>query len=123
MLFFCFQHIIAIGCIFDVMILGKSNSVKKINLSKGLFWEIDSTSLDFDLRSAYVIERVAMRGTMDDWRQVIGYYGEKVIRKVLMNVRYLDDKTLNFMSVCLKVPKEEFRCYKFRQSNPTHFPY
>ena len=123
MLFFCFQHIIAIGRIFDVMISGKSNSVKKINLSKGLFWEIDSTSLDFDLRSAYVIERVAMRGTMDDWRQIVSYYGEEVISEVLVNARYLDDKTLGFMSVCLNVPKEKFRCYKFRQSNPTHFPY
>lgn len=49
-----------------------------------LFWEIDSTKLDYNANAPYVIGRMVMYGSMADWQAILDYYGtEKVLDKML----------------------------------------
>lgn len=92
-------------------------------LSKVLFWDVDFTKIDFDLRTRYVIERVVMFGNWQEWEEIKRYYGLEKIKSETMQTRYLDAKTLNFLSLYFQVPKEQFRCYIWKQSNPTHWDF
>ena len=94
-----------------------------MNLSKTLFWDIDISTLDYEKHSQQIIERVLTRGKLSEWDEIVKYYGLKKIRKEALNMRFLDMITLSFCSVIFKIPKEEFRCYKHRQSMPIHWPY
>ena len=56
------------------------NPKRKINISSHLLWEYDLATFDFDRSAFIVIERVIERGTLEDWREMIVYYGiEKVV--------------------------------------------
>lgn len=83
-----------------------------------LFWDIDISRLDPEKSSRLIIERVFSLGTLDEIKTVIGYYGNERIVNTLANLNYLDAKTLNFVSVLFDKPKNEFRCYVKRQSDP-----
>ena len=92
-------------------------------LSKVRFWDIDFTKIDYDMRARYVIERVVMYGNWQEWQEIKRYYGLERIKLEAMQTRYLDPKTLNFLSLYFQVPKEQFRCYIWKQSNPTHWDF
>ncbi|MFN0035712.1 MAG: DUF6922 domain-containing protein, partial [Saprospiraceae bacterium] len=62
-------------------------------LSKVLFWDVDFTKIDFDLRTRYVIERVVMFGNWQEWEEIKRYYGLEKIKSETMQTRYLDAKT------------------------------
>jgi hypothetical protein len=59
-----------------------------------------------------VLERVFTRGTENDEREVFRYYGKELIKNSVPNIKYLDKKTLNYLSIILNIPKETFKCYK-----------
>jgi hypothetical protein len=81
-------------------------------LSKHLFWDCNIDALDPRADSRLVLERVYTRGTEDDEREVFRYYGREHIRNTIVNIKYLDKKTLNYLSVVFNVPREDFKCYK-----------
>jgi len=80
------------------------------NLNKSLFWDVDTSSLDFDIHARFVIERVLDRGSVDDWIMLLKLYGKKRISKEVVHIRSLDPKSLNFLSVSFNIDKEKFRC-------------
>ena len=92
-------------------------------ISKTLFWEVDLSKIDFDLRARYVIERVVMYGNWRDWQEIKRYYGLEKIKEEMLKVRYLDDKTLNFLSIYFDVPKENFRCHVWKEMNRIHWDF
>jgi hypothetical protein len=56
------------------------SSTPRPRIRKHLLWEYDWESFDFDRSAAVVIERVIERGNMEDWREMLRYYGvEKVL--------------------------------------------
>lgn len=81
-----------------------------IKYSKNLFLDIDEKDLDFLKHSSFVIIRVAQRGTLEDFRQIVRFYGIESIKEALINAPYLDAKTLSFFSFYLKVDMHDFRC-------------
>jgi len=88
-------------------------------LSKPLFWDCDAGRLDPDADKRLILERVFTRGTEADEREVFGYYGRALIRQTVTEIKYLDKKSLNYLSVILDIPKEDFRCYeKTLSENP-----
>jgi hypothetical protein len=89
----------------------KENILPK--LSQFLFWDYDVNVLDPDIDRGLILERVFMRGTEDDEREIFNYYGQKIIQETVLNIKYLDKKTLNYLSTIFKIPKEQFRCYTF----------
>ena len=89
-------------------------------LSKHLFWDYNRDKLDQDADANWLVERVFMRGYESDEREIFKYYGKDKIREIAMNARYFDKVTLNYLSIILETPKEEFRCYEKSQL-PTPF--
>ena len=96
---------------------------ERVVLNKVLFWDVNYELIDFDKRARFVIERVAMYGFLEDWVAIKRYYGLEKIKRSLMETRYLDKRTLSFISYYFDVPKERFKCYNYRQSTPIHWDY
>lgn len=92
-----------------------------MKLSTYLFWDTDIKNIDWEKHSGYVIERVISLGTLNDWKQIIQYYGLERIKKDMLRVRYLDKLTLNFCSTLFNIPKEKYRCYKHQQLTKQHW--
>jgi len=96
---------------------------KELPFTTGLFWDIDPATLNVSDDAAFIITRVLMRGTMQDWNFVKSFYSPEKIRNSVTDARYLDKKTLAFCSVMFSIPFNEFRCYTLRQSTPQAWPY
>jgi hypothetical protein len=94
-----------------------------MNLSRGIFWETNYDTIDWDKNVRYVIERVVTYGNMSDWNAIRTYYGMDRIRDEMLQSRDLDRKTLTFLSCIFDIPKEKFRCYNTIRLNPGHWVY
>ena len=95
----------------------KDNLLSK--LSKFLFWDCNIDMLDPDIDRNLILERVFSLGTEDDEKAILSYYGKDFIKDTIVNIKYLDKKTLNYLSMVFNIPKEEFICYKHSLSkNP-----
>lgn len=87
-----------------------------MELSAFLFWDVDKEKIDYQKSARFVIERVKTLGLLSDWFEIKNFYGLDKIKDEAMQIRYLDDVTLNFCSQFFNEKKELFRCYTFQQS-------
>jgi len=87
-----------------------------MELSKTLFWDTDINTIDYEKNTRHIIERVLQRGMLSDWFEIKKYYGLERIKKEILQIRYLDNITLNFCSKYFQIPKEKFKCYNTEQS-------
>jgi hypothetical protein len=83
-------------------------------LSKRCFWDQDYTKLNFDSCKRYIIMRVVSNGSQDDHIELFNYYGWNIIKEEVVNIKYLNIKILNFLSVIFDIDKTNFRAYKNR---------
>ena len=93
------------------------NDKKQNNLpvfSKRCFWEQDYTKLDFDSGRRYIITKVVSYGSQNDYIELFQYYGWDIIKTEIVNIRYLNNKILNFLSILFEIDKENFRAYHNR---------
>jgi hypothetical protein len=81
-------------------------------LSKYLFWDYNPNTLDPDGDKSLILERVFTRGTEQDEKEAFKYYGKDLLKSAVLDIKYLDKKTLNYLSIILDVSKENFKCYK-----------
>jgi hypothetical protein len=88
-----------------------------------LFWDVDRTQLQVERSKVYIVDRVFSHGMLTDWHLLREIYGKEAIKEVVLNLRHLDKRSLSFCAAYFDVPKEDFRCYKLAQSNPTHWDY
>jgi len=95
------------------------NSKKDISdiLKQRYFWDIDIKP-GKTVSKRLVIERIFSLGTFDEMVFVLRYYGKEETEKVLLELNYMDPKTLNFVSKYFCRSKTEFRCYTRKQSMP-----
>ena len=89
--------------------------------SAHLFWDVRREDLDLDKHSEYIIERVLEYGLLKDWNLLRSYYGLFKIVEVTKEMRDLEPRALAYISAISKTPKEQFRCYAYRQLNPQHW--
>jgi hypothetical protein len=68
-------------------------------LRRHLFWEYDFDHFDFDRSAALVIERVIERGNMEEWREIMRYYGREKILEVARKSRQLDLRDKKFTKI------------------------
>ena len=101
----------------------ETTPLKTPHLDSGLFWDADIMSVDWEKNARWVIARVLSHGNQSDFKEVVKYYGLERMKQEMLQVRYLDKKTLSFVSVLFETPKERFRCYTLRQSNPQPSPF
>ena len=55
----------------------------KPNINERLLWEYDLDTFNYDKSYKIVIERVLERGNIDEWREVLNYYGEQKILETI----------------------------------------
>ncbi len=91
------------------------------DLRPELFWDVDFMNLDAGKHKRLIIERVFMLGTSKEIMTVVDAYGKDIIIHILTNLNYIDPKTLNFISVLFNIPLKSFKCYKRKQSYPSHW--
>lgn len=92
-----------------------------IQLRNTLFWDVDQEKLDAQNSKVLIVERVLTRGNMEEFTQLIRFYTLEELSLTVVKIGYLDGRTLNFISGYLNIPKEDFLCYRKKQSNPTHW--
>lgn len=90
-------------------------------LSHHLFWDTDIQKIDADKNKRWLIHRVLEYGLIKDWYLINAFYGLNEITATAIKIRDLDKKTMSFISLLSKIPKEEFKCYSINQSNPKHW--
>ncbi len=94
-----------------------------LELRPALFWDVDVREVDLNKHRASVIERITSRGRLDEFRAMVHFYGQETVKKVLLNARHLDKRTLSYCSLIFDVPITEFRCFKRAQLNPELWNY
>jgi len=96
---------------------------RMLDLPKRIFWDTNMEHIDWATNARFVIHRVITRGEIKDWVVIKKYYGLERIKQEILQMRDLDDLTLNFFSQYFGIEKEKFRCYTMRQLMPAHWLY
>jgi hypothetical protein len=92
-----------------------------LSLSPQYFWDVDISKLDDSKSKRLIVERVFTMGTSKEITLTISYYGRQEVLDILLELNYIDPKTLNFISVFFKTPTTRFKCYARKQSIPQHW--
>ena len=93
------------------------------DFSKHLFWDVNRNNLDLERSKKTIITNVLDYGLINDWDMIYNYYGIDEIAQAVINLKYLDKKSIAFVSLLSKIPKENFLCYTTRQLNQTHWEF
>ncbi len=88
-----------------------------------IFWDVDHTKMDYELRANFIIERVFERGDVEDIRWCRRFYGDERIGTALTKAKWLSIKTIHLAAAVLDKELNEFRCYNIAQSDPNYFTY
>jgi len=92
-------------------------------LNKTYFWDINPEFLDHQKSRKIIIERIMNLGNLEEIKSVRNYYGDEVIKDTIINLNYIDPKTLNFLSLLFDIPKNKFKCHIRKQSTVQHRSY
>ena len=87
-----------------------------------LFWDVDRETLDLQKSKALIVQRVLERGHDEDWELLKACYAISGIVQAAKQIRSLEPTALAFASCIGNAKKEEFRCFTWKQSTPTHWP-
>jgi hypothetical protein len=100
----------------------KSKSGDRPDLPKRLFWDWNFTKINWQHDYLAVIDRVIERGNKDQWKEMLKYYGESKVIKVLKSeIKYLPDYAIDDVCDYFKMKKEELACYARTQSRQGHW--
>ena len=80
--------------------------------SSHLFWDVDQNKVTIEKNLPFMVQRVLEYGKIEDWILLRNAIGIKALTEVAMQLKSLDDISLNFVSTLSGVPKEQFRCFK-----------
>lgn len=86
-------------------------------LKRSYFWDID-ISPGKTVSTRLIVERIFTLGTLAEVAVLLKYFGKDEVEKVLINLNYLDSKTLNFVSKYFGMSKKRFKCYIRKQLMP-----
>ncbi len=75
--------------------------------SKSLFWDTDISKVDVFRSKSHIIQRVLVRGGMQDIKKLMKLYSKEDIIEAVKKSRELDKLTHNFCSNYFHIPKEE----------------
>lgn len=93
------------------------------SLSPHLFWDVNISEVDLENHASFILERVMRYGQLSDWILLKKVYGLAKIKSIALEIRELDDFSISFLSLILNVKKENFRCYKQKQFQPSFWDY
>ena len=100
--------------------MGENKEIIK-TLSEHLFWDIDISDIDVQKHNKFIIKKVLLYGTFNDWKKILNFYGKDSIISISKTIKELDKKTLSFLSTISGISKTEFLCYTTEQLTPKHW--
>ena len=93
----------------------------KPQLNKRLFWEFKYDDIDWLNEYAVIIQRIIERGTHDEWREMIRFYGTVRVVDTLKNeINYLPDEIIEDVCDFFKLMPSQLKCFIRKQSLPKH---
>lgn len=95
--------------------------IMALKLSNELFWDVDPKTIDLEQHARFVIERVMIRGKMEDFMELQKLYSRDRIVTELKRSRSLDPKTANFCSAYYGINQKDFKCYTTKESKLKHW--
>ncbi len=95
----------------------------KPTFDKSIFWDVDFSTLDYDVYYKWVIVRVFERGDVEDIRQCRRYYGDEKVTYALLNAKYINSNRLHLAAAVINQPVENFICYIPKQLKNKLYPY
>jgi hypothetical protein len=75
---------------------------KKPNIPDYFLWEYDLDTFNYDKSYKIVIERILERGNLEEWREILTYYGEQKIVETIEWSAQLDRRGKEFSRFFLK---------------------
>lgn len=83
----------------------------KPHLSKSAFWDIDLGKLDLDRYADFAIIRVFERGTEQDIREIIRYFGQSRIIDTLTHATTLQPRAVAVAQKLFGLSPNQFSCF------------
>lgn len=74
----------------------------KPNIPGRLLWEYDLETFNYDKSYKIVIERVLQLGDLQEWREILSYYGEQKILETIEWSAQLEGRDKSFSRFFLK---------------------
>lgn len=90
-------------------------------LRKELFWDIDFNKLNSDTHKRIIIERILSLGNLNEFHFLLKTYNTKELISVILQIGYLDPKTMSFVVSFFNISKNKLKCYTQKQSAPPHW--
>jgi len=90
--------------------------VKKLlsQLTKGVFWNCDTSKFDYIRDKDYIIKRIIETGLENDEIIMWKLYSYNDIKDVAVNLEYLEEEIVTYMAFVLEIKENMFKCYKKR---------
>jgi len=94
-------------------------------IPKKLLWDVDWANFDLQKGRALIAERVAERGTLEDFYTMFSLYGGiQNVRDIYKNEVYsLSSRALAFICAAFDLSREEMKCYIRRRSKAVPWDY
>ncbi|MCU0797960.1 MAG: hypothetical protein MUF31_18720 [Akkermansiaceae bacterium] len=80
------------------------------SLSAHLFWDVLREEVDPEAHAPWLTRWVLEYGDWPDWQSLVGYYGKDRLIGIVISLRSLDPKALEFCKVWFDLPSSAFRC-------------
>ena len=90
-------------------------------LRRELFWDTDFDNLNSDTHKRLIIERVLSLGNLDEFYYLLETYDTQTLVSIILQIGYLDPKTLSFVVNFFNISKNKLKCYMQKQSQVTHW--
>jgi len=93
----------------------------KREVNPSLLWEYDLTDFDYQDMRKVVVQRVIERGWPDDFYAIFNLYGEDGVIEAIKQIKSMNRKDMNFVSVVFHIPLNQLRCYEEKPSDQKHW--
>jgi hypothetical protein len=100
----------------NFILMKKTNPITA-GLAPQLFWDVDTTTLDWDRHASLIVERVIERGTFKNLQLLEQIYRKDKITDIIKNIPYLHPKDIAFVQTYFRIPLNDLKCYTIKRLN------
>lgn len=81
-----------------------------MKISKRAFWDIDFEAIDWDSNQEFLIERIFARGSIDDIRSAISYYGEDKVKNIITQSESIPESVYYLSKAIFNLNSDQYKC-------------
>jgi len=91
-----------------------TNSGKQLVIPPFLLWSFNKDKVCPERMYKIIIEQVLERGSINDIAEITRFYGLEKVQDVALQIRVLNPKKVNFLSLIWGIPIEQFKAWNTR---------